>query len=229
MRSAVERAWALAQEAERAESPEVFAELVVDGLWDLIPSDDVVFNDIDEASRRLVLIRSRSVLPVAELDDAYWAENYDELAFCMGFGPGESGVARMSDVLDRRALDRSPVYNDVLRPGGYRYSIEVVFASPPMVRRAVILGRADRDFRDAERGLLGLLAPHLDSAYRRARLRSLLTPRERDVLAHVLDGLTNREIAQRLAISPGTVRVHLEHAYPKLGVGSRTAAVSLFR
>lgn len=208
--------------------PRGLAELVVDGPWDLIPSDDVVFNDIDEASRRLVLIRSRSVLPVAELDDAYWAENYDELAFCMGFGPGESGVARMSDVLDRRALDRSPVYDDVL-PGGYRYSIEVVFASPPMVRRAVILGRADRDFRDAERGLLGLLAPHLDSAYRRARLRSLLTPRERDVLAHVLDGLTNREIAQRLAISPGTVRVHLEHAYPKLGVGSRTAAVSLFR
>lgn len=50
MRSAVERAWALAQEAERAASPEDFAELVVDGLWDLIPSDDVVFNDIDEAA-----------------------------------------------------------------------------------------------------------------------------------------------------------------------------------
>lgn len=47
--------------------------MIVDGHWNLIPSDDVVFNDIDEASRRLVLIRERSVLPIAELDDSYWA------------------------------------------------------------------------------------------------------------------------------------------------------------
>ena len=39
------------------------------------------------------------------------------------------------------------------------------------------------------------------------------------------EGLTNAQIAERLWISPGTVRRHLENAYEKLGVSTRTAAV----
>jgi DNA-binding CsgD family transcriptional regulator len=53
-----------------------------------------------------------------------------------------------------------------------------------------------------------------------------LTPRERAVLAHVADGRTNAEVAQVLGISPLTVRKHLENAYEKLGVHTRTAAVA---
>jgi len=52
-----------------------------------------------------------------------------------------------------------------------------------------------------------------------------LTTREREVLEIVAQGLTNGEIAQRLWISPGTVRRHLENAYAKLGLHTRTAAV----
>jgi DNA-binding CsgD family transcriptional regulator len=187
------------------------------------------FNDIDEKARRIVVARSRSILPGDDIDEVWVWANYDDLPFCKGFGPGESGIARMSDVLDRAALDRSPIYRDVMWPDGYRYSVEVVFASPPSVRRAVLLGRADRDFTVRECDLLALLLPHLEDAYRRARLTSLLTPREREVLSLVGEGLANREIARRLDISPGTVRAHLEHAYPKLGVGSRTAAISIVR
>jgi DNA-binding NarL/FixJ family response regulator len=48
-----------------------------------------------------------------------------------------------------------------------------------------------------------------------------LTPRERDIAQLVVTGLKNKEIAQRLAISPGTVKVHLMHIFEKAGIQDR--------
>jgi len=53
-----------------------------------------------------------------------------------------------------------------------------------------------------------------------------LTDRELEILDWVARGKTNREIAALLVVSPHTVRKHLEHAYEKLGVHTRTAAVA---
>lgn len=53
-----------------------------------------------------------------------------------------------------------------------------------------------------------------------------LTPREREILAWVARGNTNPEIARILWVSPSTVRKHLENVYSKLGVRTRTAAVT---
>lgn len=55
---------------------------------------------------------------------------------------------------------------------------------------------------------------------------SRLTPREHEVLGLVAEGLTNAEIARRLWVAQSTVAKHLEQAYSKLGVHSRTAAVA---
>jgi NarL family two-component system response regulator LiaR len=52
-----------------------------------------------------------------------------------------------------------------------------------------------------------------------------LTDRELEVLKSAAAGMTNAEIAQRLAISVRTVEAHLTHVYDKLGAGSRTEAV----
>ncbi|MEO8290109.1 MAG: response regulator transcription factor [Gaiellaceae bacterium] len=54
-----------------------------------------------------------------------------------------------------------------------------------------------------------------------------LTNRELDVLRLLADGLGTLEIGRRLAISPKTVRTHIEHILSKLGVSSRTQAVGL--
>jgi len=53
-----------------------------------------------------------------------------------------------------------------------------------------------------------------------------LTPREREVLAMVAAGLTNREIGEALFISESTAGVHVSHLMAKLGVGSRTEAAA---
>jgi DNA-binding CsgD family transcriptional regulator len=57
----------------------------------------------------------------------------------------------------------------------------------------------------------------------RGRL-ALLTPREREVLELVAEGLPNAEIARRLFISEKTAKVHVHHIFEKLGVGSRLQA-----
>jgi DNA-binding CsgD family transcriptional regulator/ribosomal protein S18 acetylase RimI-like enzyme len=59
-----------------------------------------------------------------------------------------------------------------------------------------------------------------------AQAAPALTARELEVLAWVARGETNAEVAQRLWLSPGTVRTHLAHAYAKLGVRTRTAAAA---
>ena len=48
-----------------------------------------------------------------------------------------------------------------------------------------------------------------------------LTPREKDIVQHVCGGLKNKEIAEALAITPGTVKVHLMHIFEKTGVKDR--------
>jgi DNA-binding CsgD family transcriptional regulator len=55
-----------------------------------------------------------------------------------------------------------------------------------------------------------------------------LTAREQQVLSWVARGKTNAEVAEVLWLSPGTVRKHLENAFAKLGVRTRTAAVARF-
>jgi len=53
-----------------------------------------------------------------------------------------------------------------------------------------------------------------------------LTAREREILALLVDGLANKEIAQRLVLSPRTIETHVERVLGKLEVGSRSRAIA---
>jgi NarL family two-component system response regulator LiaR len=54
-----------------------------------------------------------------------------------------------------------------------------------------------------------------------------LTPRENEVLALMVDGLSNPEIAERLVVSRSTAKFHVSSILTKLGVSSRTEAVAV--
>ena len=76
--------------------------------------------------------------------------------------------------------------------------------------------------RAAVAGLLVLSAP-LGAAVERPPL----TPREKQILALVVMGYTNREIADQLVVAESTVKSHLFSAFRRLGVRSRSEAVAL--
>ncbi len=57
----------------------------------------------------------------------------------------------------------------------------------------------------------------------------MLTPRQREILQLVAEGLTNAQIARRLFLSEYTIKQHLRAAYKLLGVRNRTQAVRLYR
>ena len=61
------------------------------------------------------------------------------------------------------------------------------------------------------------------------RLLAALTPREREVLACLAEGTSRRDLAERLHMSPNTVRTHLQNLMSKLGVHSALEAVALTR
>ena len=54
-----------------------------------------------------------------------------------------------------------------------------------------------------------------------------LTPRQREIAMLVAEGLTNKQIARRLNLTEGTVKLHLHSIYSKTGVQGRTALAIL--
>lgn len=156
------------------------------------------------------------------------------------------GTVKLSDFLTRRKLHRTELYNLVLAPAQVEDSLALRL---PVAGMAEFVFDRAADFGERDRAVLEALSPHLTRLYRAHETRmclrvalallrqrngnlhdalSPLTGREREVLELVADGRTNGEIAERLWISVGTVRKHLDNIYAKLGVHTRTAAAAAF-
>jgi LuxR family maltose regulon positive regulatory protein len=98
-------------------------------------------------------------------------------------------------------------------------------------------------YQAAEQGILPAYAGRLLTAFPEAGAAPIpgrlstsrfpivepLTKRERQILQLIAEGLTNKEIAQKLVISVGTVKVHAHNIYGKLDVSGRTQAIAKAR
>lgn len=196
---------------------------VLEVLAEAVPCDLVSWSRLDLARCR-VLDNATSAPDDSAADYTFW-QYYHEHPIC--HGPGERlPVCSIGDLLGRPAWHRTGIYAEYFRPYGMEHEIGVKLSCPPGQTNVLLMDRAPgADFTDHDRLVLTLLRPHLDAAVRRVMAPApSLTRREREVLALVRQGLTNQAIARRLAVSPHTVRKHLENAYARLDVHSRTEA-----
>ena len=103
--------------------------------------------------------------------------------------------------------------------GGFARRIEVELATG---ERGTLHGHASR-VPDEDGGLVAVLELEHERPGIPPGLLTALTPREREVAALVVDGLADREIAERLCLSHHTVSQYVKRIYRKLEVGSRVA------
>jgi DNA-binding CsgD family transcriptional regulator len=210
---------------------------VLDDLQQLVGCDWVVFTRHDTPGRRLrhtqsVASGQRRLASPVELEaqdyEAFWRW-YWRCEPCALPDRVETPVqVAISDFYTAREWARHPMSETL-----GRLSDELVVSypeAPGLTRRLLFARENGACFEERERFLIALLMPHIGPLLARTltppqRQDVALTDRQREVLGLVRLGMANKQIAQALKISTGTVRKHLEHAYDRLGVQSRTEAL----
>ena len=143
--------------------------------------------------------------------------------------PGIDGVAATRairrefptvQVVALTSFNEEGLIRKALRAGAIGYLLKDVSADE--LARAIRAAHAGR----------GTLSPEVAQALIHAAGRPAapghdLTTRERAVLALMVRGLSNTEIADELFVSPSTIKSHVSHILAKLGVAGRTEAVAL--
>ena len=156
-----------------------------------------------------MLRQSEALAPVARIAVQH-RERLDGSGYPRGLsGAGISREARILAAADAYQAMREP------RPHRPERSADEAAAE---LRADVKAGRHDADAVEAVLGAAGHRVP------RRREGPAGLTPREVEVLRLLARGLSNKEIAERLVISPKTVANHAEHIYAKIDASSRAAA-----
>lgn len=125
-------------------------------------------------------------------------------------------------VLLLSAYDDDPFIIAALQAGASGYVLKN--AEADQIVAAVETVSRGRSAFDAD--LTAKALAHFVGSPEQATAGDLVSEREREVLRLVAEGLTNRGIGHQLGISDRTVQGHLASIYEKLGVGSRTEAVT---
>jgi DNA-binding NarL/FixJ family response regulator len=143
----------------------------------------------------------------------------------LAMGAGIDGIEAIKQLRRRNARQAIIVFTtydsdaDIVRAvdaGAMGYLLKD--ASPEEIFAAV---------RGAIQGKSVMSAPVASRLFQQLRdPDTVLTPREAELLSLLTEGLSNRELGQRLFISEATVKTHLAHIYAKLGVETRAAAIA---
>jgi DNA-binding CsgD family transcriptional regulator len=224
----VDDAWAAAGDRP-------FTRETMEQLAGLIPCDFAGYSELDRVA--CAVIDDAASGEPAGSEEQFW-DIVEELPTCQHeLAYLDFSATRLSDVISRRRLVATRAYAEWYRPQGFEAELDAGIVRSRVRTRNFVLLRSHGDSSARDRTVLELIRPHLahiHDAWRppQAALavtpaaRDGLTPREEEVLELVATGLTNVGIAERLWISPGTVKKHLENVYAKLGVTNRTAAAA---
>jgi DNA-binding NarL/FixJ family response regulator len=197
------------------------------------PSLNVVIVDDHVALRRgmELLLRNTGCRVVGTADDAEQAEEVilqrrPDVTLVDLALPGENGAA-----LTRRLLSRDPELRIILYTGSADED-ELLDGLDAGAAGFALKSGPPEELRDAIRTVADggeYLDPRLTTVLARGndQRRYLLSPREREVLALLSKGLSGEDAAQRLHLSPETVRTHVRNAMSKLNASTRVHAVAL--
>ena len=206
----------------------------LDELRRLVPCDLATYRELGAQS-----VEVTSGFDAVEVQPI-WAR-YDEFRHedplpGVGYTPSAQygaprGVAvRTSDVVEYRVFRNSGFFSQMCRPLGTRYILKLFIAAPSGTA-GIVLESGSRDFSERDLAVMTALAGHFELARQRHTTRpalagapmDALSEREREVSRLVATGMTNRQIADVLFLSRGTVRKHLDNIYAKTGIRNRTA------
>lgn len=160
-----------------------------------------------------------------------------------------TSVYRWTDYYTPEERKKHPITKRILEPMGIEFGLHAILNNEHGELGEINLYRAqaDGDFTDREKAIFEVFAEHItprlaflidnndDSSNLMfdqkipnedlGAFEKLLTRREQQILVLASEGLKNDEIAQRLHLSPATVKKHVQNGYKKLGVNSRTQLV----
>ncbi|MET3382968.1 helix-turn-helix transcriptional regulator [Variovorax paradoxus] len=171
----------------------------------------------------------------ANLDSyAQWHQHHDPITFVL---QSRRRATRVTEVMPQRELMRTAFFNDFLARDGLHWGMNLhAFEGERALGDLRIWRRKGRsDFGDHEKALLDLIEPAFAGALQRAQRATapasgareaawaLLSVREQEVARCVREGLTDKEIARRLAVGVPTVRTYLRRIFDKLGIERRSA------
>jgi DNA-binding CsgD family transcriptional regulator len=207
---------------------------VLAALAELIGCDDVTFQVMNVRRKQVdaqVIGPDEEDGAAPELLELFWRSFWDSPACCYPQRTGDHiSVTRLSDFYTRTAF-RKTLLGAYFAAAGMRH--EITLPLPPdgeQDRRLMLFRSGGSDFTDADAVALHLLRPHLITLHLRQRHRRQgvpdLTPRQMQILTLVAAGLSNVQVARALGLSEATIGKHLENAYARLDVNSRTAAVA---
>jgi DNA-binding CsgD family transcriptional regulator len=204
---------------------------VASALLRVLPADEVTFNDLDIRAHHCALVE---LLPTkaGESHGEFWQHFWNTLScsYTERVGQLRGEVMTTGDLYSDRQWHSTGMYTECVAPDGVDTELVMPLPAPPGIARRLVFFRGPGPpFGDAERDAAVLLQPHIAEALRvqgRRAAQQPLTGRQRELLALVAAGHDNIAIACQLGLSPATVRKHLENAFARLEVSSRTAAVA---
>ncbi|MEV5124822.1 helix-turn-helix transcriptional regulator [Streptomyces decoyicus] len=200
-------------------------------LLGAVPGDSIIWSPHAGSAERPLTLPAGLLTP--DVREAFARESAaDSLVTHTTLGPGTP--MRRSTLQTRSEFHALAAYRDVYRPLDAEQQLAMSFpagyADGAPRKVCVAISRSGSDFSDDDVAAAALLRTRLGRVLNRlappTSPPSPVTRRESAVLALLARGLTNQQIAHRLAISPRTVDKHLEHAYAKLRVGGRVEAAN---
>jgi DNA-binding NarL/FixJ family response regulator len=136
--------------------------------------------------------------------------------------PGQDGLRVLSELRREKSSCRVVVLTASLGEGEALDAVRLGARAVLLKQDAPhVLVRCVREVAGGRRWAGNRPLPATVPAGGTERAAAVLSPREVEVARLVAEGRRNREIAQTLAITEGTVKVHLHHAYERLGLSNR--------